>query len=88
MGGRQAFLVSGKMVSSHLLAEPVGCSRAEVAAFENFEKELRGCSRRQLGLTVVGVHAIYTRHSRRLKPEFRPTHLCILLVSAVLHIRF
>lgn len=23
-------------------AEPVGCSRAEVAAFENFEKELRG----------------------------------------------
>lgn len=35
-------MVSGKMVSSHLLAEPVGCSRAEVAAFENLEKELRG----------------------------------------------
>ena len=43
---------------------------------------------RQLGLTVVGVRATYRRHSRELKPEFRPTLLCIPLVSAVLHVRF
>lgn len=65
----------------HISCRALQCYRAEVAAFGNFEKEPGFMQAAEVD--SGGRHPTYRRHSRWLKPEFRPTLLCIPLVSAV-----